>query len=100
MDNWLPNTPGSKLTAQIREFDTKTPILFYSGAAFVTDKECARNAGAQAYLVKPVENEKLVAEVCRLIRESKMEKIYPHRLDQRVTPPTIRAVGRKSKIAH
>jgi DNA-binding response OmpR family regulator len=67
--------PGSKLCAQIREFDTKTPVLFYSGAAYDTDKEKARNAGAQAYLVKPVENEELVAEVTRLIAESTIEKI-------------------------
>ena len=73
MDNWLPST-GLKLTAQIREFDTKTPILFYSGAAYDTDKENARKAGAQAYLVKPVENEKLVAEVIRLIGESNIVK--------------------------
>ena len=70
MDNWLPNIQGPKLTAIIREFDSRTPILFYSAAAYETDKASARSAGAQAYLVKPVENEKLVKEVERLIRES------------------------------
>ena len=70
MDNWLPDIQGPKLTAKIREFDCRTPILFYSAAAYETDKESALSAGAQAYLVKPVENEKLVAEVERLIRES------------------------------
>ena len=67
MDNWLRDTNGLTLTARIREFDPTTPILFYSAAAYDTDKEAARRAGAQAYLVKPVENEKLVAEVGRLI---------------------------------
>lgn len=71
MDNWLRDTNGATLTARIRKFDPKTPILFYSAAAYDTDKEAARRAGAQAYLVKPVENEKLVAEVGRLICESK-----------------------------
>ena len=70
MDNWLPNIQVPKLTAIIREFDPRTPILFYSAAAYETDKESARNAGAQAYLVKPVENETLVKDVERLIRES------------------------------
>jgi two-component system OmpR family response regulator len=70
MDNWLPDLRGPTLTAKIREFDSRTPILFYSAAAYETDKESARRAGAQAYLVKPVENEKLVEEVGRLIRES------------------------------
>jgi CheY-like chemotaxis protein len=70
MDSWLPDISGPKLTAMIREFDKTTPILFYSGAAFEADQENARSAGAQGYLVKPVENEKLVAEVIRLIAES------------------------------
>jgi DNA-binding response OmpR family regulator len=74
IDSWLPNSSGSILTKKIREFDDKTPILFYSGAAYEADKENARSAGAQAYLVKPVENEKLVAEVTRLIGESKNAK--------------------------
>jgi DNA-binding response OmpR family regulator len=67
VDSWLPNSSGSMLTRKIREFDTKTPILFYSAAAYEADKENARSAGAQSYLVKPAENEKLVAEVIRLI---------------------------------
>jgi DNA-binding response OmpR family regulator len=74
VDSWLPNSSGPKLTEQIREFDTTTPILFYSGAAYEADKQNARSAGAQAYLVKPVENEILVAEVIRLIGESRIAK--------------------------
>ncbi|HJP92891.1 MAG TPA: response regulator [Pyrinomonadaceae bacterium] len=79
MDNWLPDIQGPKLTARIREFDSRTPILFYSAAAYDTDKESARRAGAQAYLVKPVENDKLVQEVARLIRESTVEDLTPTR---------------------
>jgi DNA-binding response OmpR family regulator len=74
IDSWLPNSSGAMLTKKLREFDAKTPILFYSGAAYEADKENARDAGAQAYLVKPAENEKLVAEVSRLIGESNIEK--------------------------
>ena len=74
VDSRLPNSSGPILTRKIREFDTTTPILFYSGAAYEADKQNARNAGAQGYLVKPVENEELVAEVIRLIAESKVVK--------------------------
>jgi DNA-binding response OmpR family regulator len=74
VDSWLPNSSGANLTRRIREFDSKTPILFYSAAAYEADKASARNAGAQAYLVKPAENEELVAEVLRLIAESKVIK--------------------------
>jgi DNA-binding response OmpR family regulator len=72
IDSWLPNSSGLILTRKIREFDATTPILFYSGAGYDADKQSARNAGAQGYLVKPVQNEVLVAEVARLIRESEI----------------------------
>lgn len=71
IDNWMPGVSGEELCRKIREFDTKTPILFYSGAGFPQDKERARIAGAQGYLVKPVLDDELVAEVARLIAASK-----------------------------
>jgi DNA-binding response OmpR family regulator len=67
MDNWMPDLSGEGLCKQIREFDSKTPILFYSGAAFDSDKERAMKAGAQGYLVKPISEGELVAEVARVI---------------------------------
>jgi len=48
MDNWLPDIQGPKLTATIREFDLRTPILFYSAAAYETHKESARSAARPA----------------------------------------------------
>ena len=73
LDNWLPDVLGSTLTQRIREFDGKTPILFYSGAGYDGDKEAARLAGAQAYLVKPVDVDLLVGEVTRLIAEARID---------------------------
>lgn len=72
VDRFMPGLSGTELTKKLREFDIKTPILFYSGAVFESDKEEARLAGAQGYLVKPIDNEALVAEVTRLIAESKV----------------------------
>lgn len=67
IDNWLPEISGKDLTEKIRQFDTQTPILFYSAAGYETDKKNALRAGAQAYLVKPADPEALVAEIARLI---------------------------------
>ncbi len=67
LDNWLPGVSGVDLCEKIREFDAKTPILFYSGAAYPTDKERALGAGAQGYLVKPVVTDDLLREVSRLL---------------------------------
>jgi DNA-binding response OmpR family regulator len=53
LDNWLDGENGIDACRQIRSFDKKTPILFYSAAAYESDIEHAISAGAQAYVVKP-----------------------------------------------
>jgi two-component system phosphate regulon response regulator PhoB len=74
LDNWMPRMSGSELSEKLRLFDSETPILFYSGAAFPKDKEEAYASGAQGYLVKPADNDELVAEVFRLIAESQSKR--------------------------
>jgi len=74
VDNWMPGLSGPELTKKFREFDLKTPVLFYSAAAFESDKENARLAGAQGYLVKPSDFNDLTEEVARLIAESQFAK--------------------------
>lgn len=71
LDNWMPGVSGEDLCKKIREIDLKTPIIFYSGAAYDEDKDRAFAAGAQGYLVKPVIGDQLVDEVIRIIAESK-----------------------------
>ena len=48
VDNWMPGLSGPELTQHIREFNQTTPILFYSAAAYESDKQAALNAGARA----------------------------------------------------
>jgi DNA-binding response OmpR family regulator len=72
VDNWMPGLSGTALTEKLRQFDIKTPVLFYSGAAYEADKEAARLSGAQGYLVKPADGDHLIAEVVRIIAESKI----------------------------
>lgn len=74
MDSWLPDGSGTDLTQKLREFDAQTPILFYSGAAYQADKDAARLAGAQGYVVKPASNDELITEVVRLVGASKVTK--------------------------
>jgi DNA-binding response OmpR family regulator len=69
-DNWLPEISGVDLTLRIRQFNKTTPILFYSGAATEQEQQSALEAGAQAYLIKPVGIEELVQEIERLIAET------------------------------
>ena len=72
LDNWMPIMDGDELTREIRTFNQATPILYYSGAAYESDKQHARDAGAQGYLVKPEGIDTLVAEVAKLIAEARI----------------------------
>ena len=69
LDHWITQGNGIELCQQIRAFDTHTPILFYSGAAYKADIQQGLDAGAQAYLVKP-DFERLKPTIDRLIHEA------------------------------
>jgi DNA-binding response OmpR family regulator len=68
LDSWLIDGSGIDLCKQIRQFDDRTPILFYSGAAYEKDKYLAMSSGAQGYLIKPVEVPELLATIEGLIK--------------------------------
>ena len=53
LDAWLPDLDGFELCRRIRAFDSHTPILFYSGAAYDADQKRGLEAGANAYVIKP-----------------------------------------------
>jgi DNA-binding response OmpR family regulator len=57
------NGSGEELCRQIRQFDRQTPILFYSGEAREKHIKKALEAGAQGYLVKPVDPTDLVKSI-------------------------------------
>jgi CheY-like chemotaxis protein len=69
LDGWLPGIDGFEFCRQIREFDSNTPILFYSGAAYDIDKQKGIAAGANAYVTKP-DVEDLIETVLDLIAKS------------------------------
>jgi len=53
LDVRFPDGDGLELCCKLRKVDLHTPILFYSGNAYDTDKEKGLAAGANAYLTKP-----------------------------------------------
>jgi two-component system chemotaxis sensor kinase CheA len=68
LDNWLPGGTGVELCRLIREGDRTTPVIFYSGAAYESDRREAMEAGAHAYLVKPGDISKLIETVKRFLQ--------------------------------
>jgi len=67
LDNWLPGGSGVELCRMIRARGDSTPVVFYSGAAYDSDRAEALGAGAQAYLVKPGDAGLLVETVRGLL---------------------------------
>jgi two-component system sensor histidine kinase ChiS len=67
LDSRLPDKSGVELCRAIRGLDSHTPILLYSAAAYPEDIRGGLEAGAQAYLVKPVSPEELSQAVVQLL---------------------------------
>ena len=70
----LPRLNGFELCRQIREIDSQTPIVFYSGAAYEKDKQQGIAAGANAYVIKP-EVDSLIKTLRRLIAKTKVDDV-------------------------
>ncbi|MBC7933193.1 MAG: response regulator [Rubrivivax sp.] len=70
LDNWLPGGSGVGLCKAIRESGDATPVVFYSGAGYDTDRLEAMDAGAQAYLIKPGDVGLLVETVRRFLESN------------------------------
>lgn len=69
LDNWLPDGLGVELCKKLRYINENVPIIFASAAGYRADIEKALNAGAQEYLVKPYEPEKLKKIVKKLVEK-------------------------------
>lgn len=67
LDGRFPDGTGIEMCQTIRAFDSKTPILFCSGADDRSDIEQAMRAGAQGYLVKPCGIRKLEQAIAGLL---------------------------------
>ncbi|HEX5736789.1 MAG TPA: response regulator [Blastocatellia bacterium] len=63
----LADAVGLELCMKIREFDRQTPIIFFSVLAYKADRDAALAAGAQAYLVKPNDLDRLEETIHRLL---------------------------------
>src|SRR5574341_1919483 len=54
LDAYLPDIDGFELCRRIRDYDRRMPIVFYSGASQISDIERGTEAGANAYVIKPL----------------------------------------------
>ena len=75
LDNWLGGDSGVQLCQYIQTADPNTPVIFCSGAVYERDREEALQAGAQDYLLKPVEPAVLLEAVEQQIRQSEKRSL-------------------------
>jgi CheY-like chemotaxis protein len=68
LDNRFCDGTGLELCKQLRAFNPRTPIVFYSGDAFESDRQKGLAAGANAYLVKP-ETDKVAPTIFQLVTQ-------------------------------
>ena len=66
----LPDIAGIELCRQIRQTDSETPIMFFSGMARPSDRDKAMGAGATEYLIKPNDLDRFGETIERLLRQS------------------------------
>lgn len=73
LDNYFGDLDGIEICRQIRKFHPVTPIIFFSGEVRQTEREKALAAGADAYLIKPDDFEKLVETTLSLIKKAQSQ---------------------------
>lgn len=68
LDNRFGHVSSLEACREIRGFNRSVPIIFYSGEARASEIDKAHEAGADAYLVKPNDFERLTETVINLIK--------------------------------
>jgi two-component system, OmpR family, manganese sensing response regulator len=66
----LPDMSGPSFCQQVRKFDPKTPLMFFTASVQAWEKEQGLSSGAQAYLIKPDDLDKVTETVGTLIQDN------------------------------
>lgn len=67
MDIIMPNLDGFEAAEKIMEYDPNANIIFVSSLAYEETMEQAQRLGAADFLFKPVEKEKLIASLLKVL---------------------------------
>lgn len=70
LDIMLPAMDGFSLATEMRRLEPGTPFLFLTARSLRTDKLKGFSIGADDYLVKPIDEEELVARIQVILRRS------------------------------
>ena len=73
LESWLPDFSGLALCREIHRTDPRGPVIFCSGAARRQDRLLALQAGANAYICKPIEPAELLKHLRVLTELAELE---------------------------
>ena len=68
LDVMLPKKDGFALAAEIKQLNTQVPFIFLTAKSLKIDKLKGFNIGADDYIVKPVDEEELIARINAVMR--------------------------------
>lgn len=70
-DVMMPGMDGFELTKELREARIDVPVLIITAKGDITDKQEGFGAGADDYMVKPVDLKEMIMRVTALLRRAK-----------------------------
>jgi DNA-binding response OmpR family regulator len=70
LDVMLPRKDGFAVAAAIKHLSEKVPVIFLTAKSLKIDKLKAFNLGADDYIVKPVDEEELIARIQAVMRRA------------------------------
>ena len=73
MDIIMPNLDGFETAEKILEMDPEANIIFLSSLAYEDTMEQAQRLGSADFLFKPIEKEKLIASLLKIV-DNKLNK--------------------------
>ena len=71
LDVMMPEMDGFTLAGELRAIEAGVPLIFLTAKALKVDKLKGFNLGADDYIVKPVDEEELLARIRAILRRSK-----------------------------
>lgn len=94
LDVMMPGLSGYALCSRLRAEENWTPVLMLTAKDGDHDQIEGLDAGADDYVVKPLEYPVLVARIRALVRRGRPERPVAHRIGELVIDPTTRTVQR------
>jgi len=70
LDVMLPKKDGFTLAYEIKQINDRMPIIFLTAKSLKVDKLKGFNLGADDYMVKPVDEEELIARIHAVVRRA------------------------------